>query len=194
MTISEKLDAIKLLLGVKAAEMPAPAVTETPEAEYSQATATDGMIVKWEGELETGKDVILITPEGDKPVPDGSIEFEDGTIITVSGGKITAITEATMTPTEPTLAEQMAAIIEPLKAEIETLKTALAAHETKANETTEQLHKLQEVQNKTVELVEEINRTPETTTPVVVPAAFAKVDKTDRVKQIAEALKAIRNK
>lgn len=198
MTIEDKLNAIKELLGFKGSAAPVePTVTAATtepvvdDKEYSQATATDGTIVKWEGELETGKDLMFITPEGDKPAPDGNVQFEDGTVVTTVAGKVTAITPAATMTTEPTMAEQMSAIIEPLKAEIEALKTALSAYE---KTSTEQLHKFETNLSDTVKVVEELAKAPATETPKpIIPAAFMAVDKTSRVEQIAAQLKAIRN-
>lgn len=99
MDIKEKLNAIKVLLGMAAA--PAAGAKEpagTVETESAKATTTDGTMVKWDGDLAMGTAITVITPEGDKPAPDGALEFEDGTVIEVAGGVCTKVTAAAMPP------------------------------------------------------------------------------------------------
>ena len=188
MNVSEKLEAIKELLGLKATAMPAPEAPEpaaTTEQEMSTATAKDGTIMKWNGELAVGVEMICVTPTGDQPCPDGSKEFEDGTIVTTASGKVTEITPAVAAAEEPVVDE-----IAKLRAEIETLKAGFSKE---ISELTEQAHSLKEAFTKTVEVVELMNVTPAEPQPKPINALFAKVDYTDRVKQLAERIRQIRN-
>ncbi len=197
MTVSEKLEAIKLLFfgnaaPVDAAAAPAEGETEPADTkEMATATAKDGTILKWDGELGEGTELIAVTPTGDQPAPDGAIEFEDGTIVTVSGGKITAITTPPAmveaeSETKENFAEQISAIVEPLKNEIELLKTKLSAFE---ENHTEQLAKMKEAFSKTVDIVKEMNEAP-IKDEKVIAAMFTKEQKESRAEQVARAIAA----
>lgn len=174
-TISEKLQAIRELLGIKMQEDtpdPAQAAAETPTE--NTAKAKDGTEVKWTGELAAGSEVKIVTPEGEVTPPDGNIELEDGKILTVSAGKITAITQAAAPEQGVGFEKQIEDLTTKFTSQIEALKTELAVAK-KAH--TEQLTTLTAVFSKTVELVEQMNETEKEPEAPVNTAFAAREDK-----------------
>lgn len=186
MDTTTKIEAIKKLLGLEFATPPAPEM-ETPEPsttteqEKSTATAKDGTIVSWDGELATGSEITITTPSGEQSAPDGAIEFEDGTIIEVSEGKCTSVTPSAQAPAPE---QGMSSDVSELKAENEALKSAMAkmSEDFKA-----EISNLKTAFSKTVEIVEAMNTTPAVKTPAPINEFFKKQDKTDAISKLAEA-------
>jgi len=84
MTANEAIKKIKVMLGVEQ-------VVETVETEI-----VDGTIVKVEGEFEVGKQLLVVTAEGDIAAPEGIHETTDGLLVTVDAqGVITNLEETT---------------------------------------------------------------------------------------------------
>ena len=75
MTSTEAINRIKNLLFSKQS--------------FSLMKTKQGAEVSYDGELEVEKEIYIITPNGEIPVPDGRIEMEDGPEIEVEAGKIT---------------------------------------------------------------------------------------------------------
>lgn len=70
------------------------AMVETIEVEMAEIKTADGEItLRYEGDLEAGKAIFVITEDGDIPAPDGNHDLEGGITISVEGGVITAIAE-----------------------------------------------------------------------------------------------------
>lgn len=186
MDTTTKIEAIKKLLGLDFAtppvpEMETPEPSTTTEQEKSTATAKDGTIVSWDGELAMGSEITITTPSGEQSAPDGAIEFEDGTIIEVSGGKCTSVTPSAQSPAPE---QGMSSDLSELKAENEALKSAMAkmSEDFKA-----EISNLKTAFSKTVEIVEAMNTTPAVKTPAPINEFFKKQDKTDAISKLAEA-------
>jgi len=91
MTANEAIKKIKVMLGVDQ-------VVETAETkiQLAEATLVDGTIVKVEGEFEVGKQLLVVTAEGDIAAPEGIHETTDGLLVTVDAqGVITNLEETT---------------------------------------------------------------------------------------------------
>ena len=91
MTANEAIKKIKVMLGVEQ-------VVETVETEIqlAEATLVDGTIVKVDGEFEVGKQLLVVTAEGDIAAPEGIHETTDGLLVTVDAqGVITNLEETT---------------------------------------------------------------------------------------------------
>ena len=70
-------------------------VEETIETQFAEETLVDGTVVKVEGELEVGKQLVVVTEEGDVAAPEGMHQTESNKLITVDAeGVITSIEEA----------------------------------------------------------------------------------------------------
>lgn len=105
----------------------------TTEIQFDEAELVDGSIVKTEGSIEVGKQLLVVTPEGDIPAPEGQHQTTTNLLITVDAdGIITAIE-----PIEEEVVEQksefnaedfvvtVSELITPLKEEIASLKEQL---------------------------------------------------------------------
>lgn len=97
-------------------------------------TTTDKGVLTYEGELEVGKDVYFIEPDGEiTDADDGEYKMEDGTVIVVAESKIAEIRKPEETPAAETeMAEEMPAgevaddvDIHNLAAEVERIKAEL---------------------------------------------------------------------
>ena len=66
-------------------------VEETVEQKFEEATLVDGTIVKWEGDLTEGVDLVVVMPEGEVAAPDGIHELSDGTVVETAGGLVVNI-------------------------------------------------------------------------------------------------------
>lgn len=111
------------------------------EVKFAEATLVDGTVVKTEGDLVEGAQLMVVTPEGDIPAPEGMHETAEGLIITVdAAGIIISIEDKgseepaeVETPEEaaPVAAEaafsleDVANVIKPLVDKIELLNTEL---------------------------------------------------------------------
>jgi len=187
----DKLDAIKLLLGVKLAEVDT-SVEEpstTTETEQSTATAKDGTIIKWDGELAQGVDIFVVGHTGQMPAPDGNIEFEDGTIVAVSAGKVTSITASVAPEQSVNDMPVMASVdLEPINAEILELRAQMVILQNKANE-------VNEANNlsfsKIIELVELMNVTPEVKAEPIGTNFSKQEEKQNRINALAAAIKSL---
>lgn len=64
------------------------------EIAMAEIKTADGEItLRYDGELEAGKEIYVITEDGDIPAPDGDHDLEGGITISVEGGVLTAIAE-----------------------------------------------------------------------------------------------------
>ena len=64
------------------------------EIAMAEIKTADGEItLRYDGELEAGKEIYVITEDGDIPAPDGDHDLEGGITISVEGGVISAIAE-----------------------------------------------------------------------------------------------------
>jgi hypothetical protein len=96
MTAQEALYKIRVMLGVEDAIEEASLETETDsdEVTLAEATLVDGTKVKTEGEFEVGKQLFVVTEEGDIPAPEGLHETSEGIIVGVDAeGIIVSIEE-----------------------------------------------------------------------------------------------------
>lgn len=63
------------------------------EQQFEQAKLSDGTVVVWEDELQTGTPLFVIDEAGtQQPAPDGEHTLEDGTIVTTAGGLVVTVT------------------------------------------------------------------------------------------------------
>ena len=97
MTAQEALYKIRVMLGVEDTNEEVSLETETKTAEevkLAEATLVDGTVVKTEGEFEVGKQLFVVTEEGDIPAPEGLHETTEGIIVGVDAqGIIVSIEE-----------------------------------------------------------------------------------------------------
>lgn len=97
MTAQEALYKIRVMLGVEEAteeNVSLETETDTEEVKLAEATLVDGTVVKTEGEFEVGKQLFVVTEEGDIPAPEGLHETTEGIIVGVDAeGIIVSIEE-----------------------------------------------------------------------------------------------------
>lgn len=63
------------------------------EQQFEQAKLSDGTVVVWEDELQTGSPLFVIDEAGtQQPAPDGEHTLEDGTVVTTAGGLVVTVT------------------------------------------------------------------------------------------------------
>lgn len=98
MNAIEALTKIRVMLGMESD-------AEAKSVELAEATLVDGTVVKVEGELAEGKNLFVVTEEGDIPAPEGIHETADGMLVSVdANGVITAIEEK---PVEAEVEQEM---------------------------------------------------------------------------------------
>ena len=105
MTAQEALYKIRVMLGVEDTneEVALETETDTEEVKLAETTLVDGTVVKTEGEFEVGKQLFVVTDEGDIPAPEGLHETSEGVIIGVDeAGIIVSIEE----PAEEVIVEE----------------------------------------------------------------------------------------
>lgn len=102
MTVQEALTKLKVSLGLETevvetiVEASEETVEETIETQFAEETLVDGTVVKVEGELEVGKQLVVVTEEGDVAAPEGVHQTVSDKLITVDAeGVITSIEEVT---------------------------------------------------------------------------------------------------
>ena len=107
MTVNEALTKLKVTLGletevvetvetteVEETVVEEETVEETIETQFAEETLVDGTVVKVEGELEVGKQLMVVTEEGDVAAPEGVHQTESNKLITVDAeGVIVSIEE-----------------------------------------------------------------------------------------------------
>ena len=96
MTAQEALYKIRVMLGVEDTneEVSLETETDSEEVQLAEATLVDGTVVKTEGEFEVGKQLFVVTEEGDIPAPEGLHETTEGIIVGVDAeGIIVSIEE-----------------------------------------------------------------------------------------------------
>lgn len=96
MTAQEALYKIRVMLGVEDAieETSLETETDSEEVTLAEATLVDGTKVKTEGEFEVGKQLFVVTEDGDIPAPEGLHETSEGIIVGVDAeGIIVSIEE-----------------------------------------------------------------------------------------------------
>lgn len=96
MTAQEALYKIRVMLGVEDTneEVSLKTKTKSEEVKLAEATLVDGTVVKTEGEFEVGKQLFVVTEEGDIPAPEGLHETTEGIIVGVDAqGIIVSIEE-----------------------------------------------------------------------------------------------------
>jgi len=78
MTAQEALYKIRVMLGVEDTNEEVSLETETnsEEVKLAEATLVDGTKVKTEGEFEVGKQLFVVTEEGDIPAPRGYTKLQ----------------------------------------------------------------------------------------------------------------------
>lgn len=103
-----------------------PAIPATPVAKFGEATAKDGSVIKWEGDmpLAVGTPLMVIdpaNPNGFLPMPDGEVELADGTKLTVKEGKVEVLTPVAQAPATPATPDMNAQVAQ-MSAEIKAVK------------------------------------------------------------------------
>ena len=133
-------------------------------------TATDKGVLTYEGELEVGKDVYFIEPDGEiTDADDGEYKTEDGTVIVVADSKIADIRKPEEEPAEETMAEEMPegevaddVDIHNLAAEVERIKAEL---DHKKDEIAELKDRVSELETKNGELENAMRKMSSAKTP-----------------------------
>lgn len=100
MTAAEAIKTIKVMLGVDQV-----VETTVTEVKLAEATLVDGTVVKVEGEFEVGKQLVVVTAEGDVPAPEGIHETTEGLLVTVDAEGVITNLEETMKESEEVEAE-----------------------------------------------------------------------------------------
>ncbi len=102
MTVQEALTKLKVSLGLDTevvstvVEASEETTEETIENQFAEETLVDGTVVKVEGELEVGKQLVVVTEEGDVAAPEGVHQTQSDKLITVDAeGVITSVEEVT---------------------------------------------------------------------------------------------------
>jgi len=111
------------------------------EDKFAEAILIDGTVVKTEGELVEGAALMVVTPEGEIPVPAGIHETQDGYIVTVDEAGIIVKIEEKEAEAEPAVEveveaekeetfsiEGVVAAIQPLVDQVNALKAELESH------------------------------------------------------------------
>ena len=96
MTAQEALYKIRVMLGVEdeVEETSLETETDSEDVQLAEATLVDGTKVKTEGEFEVGKQLFVVTEEGDITAPEGLHETTEGVIVGVDAeGIIISIEE-----------------------------------------------------------------------------------------------------
>jgi uncharacterized coiled-coil protein SlyX len=182
-TLKEKFAKIKQIL---LESTPTPPVD--PPADGTAYTLKDGTDIKVLGELKEGSQVVVVTADGQNPIPDGEYELADGTTITTTGGTISLV--------ESKAAEggmEMEAKMAEQDKNISTLTSAVTA-------LTEAIGKLQtgftaqkEATTQMLAIVEGIAESGAAEPASKVPNAFAKkVDTSEKMAELTAALKKIK--
>ncbi len=105
-------------------------IKELEKVQLSSATAKDGKVLSYEGDLATG---VAIMIEG-APAPDGDYELEDGSMVSVSGGVVTAI-KPKQSDVQPEQMKEAIALMEAKMSAVESVyKTQLAAYKKEVEE------------------------------------------------------------
>ena len=71
---------------------------DAPAGEFTEATLADGTTISYSGELTEGTTVMVISQEGEAPIPDGEYEMEDGATFTTKKGVVETFTPAEEAP------------------------------------------------------------------------------------------------
>lgn len=71
---------------------------DAPAGEFTEATLADGTTISYSGELAEGTAVMVISQEGEAPIPDGEYEMEDGATFTTKKGVVETFTPAEEAP------------------------------------------------------------------------------------------------
>ena len=152
----------KLIFGehteVAETEMGEEAATEAEaETEMAEAVLADGTIVTWEGELEVGTAVFVVTEEGQVAAPDARHELADGSYVTTAGGVVTEIESAATEEVEEEMAtafelseDQRATIVAEV---MEAIKPSLEALEAKIGS---QFSKNEEINKAMFNMIEQL--------------------------------------
>ncbi len=61
---------------------------EQPAGDVTEATLADGTQISYTGKLAVGTAVMVITEQGEAPIPDGEYEMEDGSSFITKKGKV----------------------------------------------------------------------------------------------------------
>ena len=181
-------------------------VDETPtEENFEEATLVDGTIVKWEGTLAEGTDLVVVMPEGEVAAPDGIHELSDGTIIETAGGLVVNIQAMGEEVEEETYdneftsemlnemiekamaqyAEAFTASLDLIKSENETLRTELAEIK---NSKEELKNEFSATLNKVVEELEEIVKAEPSTSSK--PQEFKALSRAERAANMGAIIRA----
>jgi len=138
MTAHEALGKIRVMLGLEEVESETTVVeteTKTTNIELAEATLLDGTVVKTEGDFEVGKQLFVVTEDGDIPAPPARHETTDGVILVVDDeGIITEIEEVVVeeeTETEENFSDdlinQLVGALQPSLDKIEELSNEVKA-------------------------------------------------------------------
>jgi hypothetical protein len=122
----EKLKAVKDKIVLAFAEFNEPTVAPVEQADSYVGKMSTGEDVKAVPTLEVGSALVLVSAEGELPVPDGSYTLEDGASVDVTNGVISSVSVPEAAPEAPSAeAVEMAAQIEAIVLENTALKQAI---------------------------------------------------------------------
>jgi hypothetical protein len=112
MTATEALTKLKVMLGLETEVVTeTTTATETPETvevEFAEETLVDGTVVRVEGDLEVGKQLSVVTEEGEIAAPEGAHQTQSNKLITVDAeGVIVSIEDLAEEPAQEEVTEEV---------------------------------------------------------------------------------------
>lgn len=116
MTAIEAIEKIRVMLGLESEETKevknqteiTEEVVEAEKVELAEAELVDGTIVRTEGALEVGKQLVVVSGEETIPAPQGQHQTTDGLLISVDAeGVITSIEPVPETEQKEELSEDL---------------------------------------------------------------------------------------
>lgn len=172
---------------------------EVVEETMGTDTLVDGTEVKWEGELEVGTAITVVTPEGEVQAPDGQHELQSGTVIETVGGLVSNIVgvedemEFTLDQLDEMLGKALGLWYKDLKLEekfekVSILSDSVESFENKIKDVENKLvAKFNEVLSEVAEGLEDLRRNEYSTTNK--PTEFKQESRAERAARLASFIK-----
>jgi hypothetical protein len=161
LTLKEKLERASARIALAFADFNEPAPVEQEVEAYTGKLST-GEDIKASPSITEGATVVLVSAEGELPLPDGSYTTEDGVSFTVTSGAVASVTTPEPAPSPEAVA--MSEQLETLKADnvklSETIEANKKAFELKFAEIETKLTKHIEFANVLQEVFVNLSETP----------------------------------
>lgn len=162
-SVKELFTNSKVEAEVEVAEVVTEAEVEVvEEVSMGEAPLADGTLIKWEGELEVGTMIKVVTEEGDVQAEDRDYELADGSlIIRTEGGMVAELIEAETVEEveeemEDLFKEEMAQKFNAITEKLDNLTKTLETKEKDFNEFKEQTKKDLDAKDKTIQELSEM--------------------------------------